>query len=26
VAALAAWTAGLAGVAIWRWRSESATA
>jgi ABC-2 type transport system permease protein len=26
VAALAAWTAGLAAVAVWRWRSESAAA
>jgi ABC-2 type transport system permease protein len=26
VAALAAWTAGLAALAIWRWRSESAAA
>jgi ABC-2 type transport system permease protein len=26
VAALAAWTAGLAAVALWRWRSESAAA
>ena len=26
VAVLAAWTAGLAAVAVWRWRSESATA
>jgi ABC-2 type transport system permease protein len=26
IAVLAAWTAGLAAVALWRWRRESATA
>jgi hypothetical protein len=26
IAALAAWTAALAGIAVWRWRQESTAA